>query len=191
VLVGTFEDQRVGRHALLGELALHKRAGGARAEPRRLEQQPAARAGEQDAGKRLHHPRHELVNRRHAAEGQLAAACQRRRRSDLGHRVADLEAQVAERHVHQRLFELGRFAGRRDDGVGDDGVVSVEPRGGEAVEPAHHAPRRTGGDHGQPVGQAVAVQVDEQVEVECGNALGGLRVGEPGQATKPSCGCCA
>ena len=65
-----------------------------------------------------------------------------------------------------------------DDRVPDEAVVGGHPRRREVVEPRHDGAGRAVGDDGQAAERAVAVEVDEEIELGCGDAVGCLLVVE-------------
>ncbi len=114
-----------------------------------------------------------------AAEGEVTV-CEEGRGGDGGDFVLDLEGEIGAGDAEDGFRVVGFLAGMDDVGVADEVVIGGDAGGGVKIEPAGDEGGGFAGDEGETVDLAVAVQVDEEVELELGDAIGGFFVREGG-----------
>jgi hypothetical protein len=121
----------------------------------------------------------ELVVGGEAAEGEVTV-CEEGRGGDGGDFVLDLEGEIGAGDAEDGFRIVGFLGGMDDVGVADEVVVGGDAGGGVEIEPAGDEGGGFAGDEGEAVDLAVAVEVDEEVELELGDAMGGFFVREGG-----------
>ncbi len=121
----------------------------------------------------------ELVVGGETAEGEVAVR-EEGGRGDVGDGILDLEGEVRARNA-QDGFGKVRFIGGVDYvGVADEVVVGGDAGGCVKVEPADNDRRRLAGDEGEAAEFAVAIEINEDVEVQLFDAISRFVIGQGG-----------